>query len=320
MIDSQLEIEAGAVMSAGMQLRALRHSKSMDVAVLAGILKVPPQRIRDLEADRFDLLPDLSFVRALATSICRVLKVDAAPVLAALPKGNVQVALEELQAVAEQRATLRDAGPSSRAERQRRTLLILAIVILALAGAIWAWADGRMGQPANVSSVSSAPATGAPEQVSSPSGAAPEAATASDRSMDATVATASAVTADPAAKSVPASPSTATSAEAAAPTQAAAVAAPKASATSSDASPDGRAQVTLSTTEPSWIEVRSSSSTVVYAGTLTAGQSMSLSVVEPASLIVGNARATRLLWRGQSVDLSPFTRDNVARLTWPQQP
>jgi len=86
MIDSQLEIEAGAVMSAGMQLRALRHSKSMDVAVLAGILKVPPQRIRDLEADRFDLLPDLSFVRALATSICRVLKVDAAPVLAALPK------------------------------------------------------------------------------------------------------------------------------------------------------------------------------------------------------------------------------------------
>jgi cytoskeleton protein RodZ len=319
MIDSQLEIEAGALMSAGMQLRALRHSKSMDVAVLAGILKVPPQRIRDLEADRFDLLPDLSFVRALATSICRVLKVDAAPVLAALPKGNVQVALEELQAVAEQRATLRDAGPSSRAERQRRTLLILAIIILALAGAIWAWADGRMGLPAKVSSVSSAPATGAPEQVSSPSGAAPE-TTASDRAADATVVTASTVTADPAAKSVPAFPSTATSAEAATPAQAAAVATPKASATSSDASPDGRAQVTLSTTEPSWVELRSSSSTVVYAGTLTAGQSMSLSVVEPASLIVGNARATRLLWRGQSVDLSPFTRDNVARLTWPQQP
>lgn len=319
MIDSQLEIEAGAVMSAGMQLRALRHSKSMDVAVLAGILKVPPQRIRDLEADRFDLLPDLAFVRALATSICRVLKVDAAPVLAALPKGDVQVALEELQAVAEQRATLRDGGPSSRADRQRRTLLILAIIILALAGAIWAWADGRMGLPAEVSSVSSVPATGAPEQVSSPGGAASE-TTASDRSVDATAASASAVTADPAAKSVPASPSSATSAEAAVPMQAAAVAAPKASATSSDASPDGRAQVTLSTTEPSWIEVRSSSSTVVYAGTLTAGQSMSLSVVEPASLIVGNARATRLLWRGQSVDLSPFTRDNVARLTWPQQP
>jgi len=100
-----------------------------------------------------------------------------------------------------------------------------------------------------------------------------------------------------------------------------ATAAPTAKAGTSANSPaEGRAQVTLSTTEPSWIEVRSSLSTVVYAGTLTAGQSMSLSVVEPASLIVGNARATRLLWRGQSVDLSPFTRDNVARLTWPQQP
>ena len=312
MIDSQLEIEAGAVMSAGMQLRALRHSKSMDVAVLAGILKVPPQRIRDLEADRFDQLPDLSFVRALATSICRVLKVDAAPVLAALPKGNVQVALEELQAVAEQRAALRDTGSASRSDRTRRGLLWLAAVVLILAGALWAWGRGSLPELPGASGMSAGPAP-------APS-ASTEAPPASSSAPMAPSTTASEVSATGGSTAMPA-PLTPTSPDGQAGIPAASASA-SAAPLAQPASPaaDGRAQVTLSASEPSWVEVRSSPSTVVFAGTLSAGQSMTLSVVEPASLVVGNVRATRLSWRGQEVDLMPFARDNVARLTWPQQP
>ncbi|MFX8137483.1 helix-turn-helix domain-containing protein, partial [Acinetobacter baumannii] len=41
-----------------------------------------------LEADRFDDLPDATFTRALATAVCRALKVDPAPVLALLPRGH----------------------------------------------------------------------------------------------------------------------------------------------------------------------------------------------------------------------------------------
>jgi cytoskeleton protein RodZ len=56
------------------------------VGALAASLKVPVQRIEALEADRHDLLPGPVFTRALASSVCRLLKLDSAAVLALLPK------------------------------------------------------------------------------------------------------------------------------------------------------------------------------------------------------------------------------------------
>jgi cytoskeleton protein RodZ len=70
----------------GSLLRQAREEAGIHIAALASALKVPVARIEALEAERFDLMPDVAFVRALAASVCRVLKLDPAPILALLPQ------------------------------------------------------------------------------------------------------------------------------------------------------------------------------------------------------------------------------------------
>lgn len=70
---------------AGAMLRAAREAQGLHIAMLAVSLKVPVKKLEALESDRYDLLPDNVFVRALASSVCRALKIDVTPILAALP-------------------------------------------------------------------------------------------------------------------------------------------------------------------------------------------------------------------------------------------
>ena len=83
------DAEAGRQPSAGEMLRQARESAGLSIATLAVALKVSVKRLEALEADRLDLLPDAVFVRALASSVCRALKIDPAPVLSRLPQTAV---------------------------------------------------------------------------------------------------------------------------------------------------------------------------------------------------------------------------------------
>ena len=60
-------------------LRQAREAAGVDLASLAVALKVSVKKLEALESDRLDLLPDAVFVRALASSVCRALKIDAGP-------------------------------------------------------------------------------------------------------------------------------------------------------------------------------------------------------------------------------------------------
>lgn len=71
--------------TAGMMLRSAREAAGLHVAALAVSMKIPVKKLEALEADRLDLLHDAVFVRALAASVCRSLKIDAAPILLKLP-------------------------------------------------------------------------------------------------------------------------------------------------------------------------------------------------------------------------------------------
>jgi len=71
----------------GAMLRQAREQAGVHVAALAVALKVPVRQLEALEQGRFDLLPDHTFARALAGSVCRQLKLDPKPILAALPQG-----------------------------------------------------------------------------------------------------------------------------------------------------------------------------------------------------------------------------------------
>ena len=71
--------------TAGALLREARQAQELDIAALAALLKVPVKKLQALEQDEFELLLDPVFARALASSVCRILKIDAAPVLLRLP-------------------------------------------------------------------------------------------------------------------------------------------------------------------------------------------------------------------------------------------
>ena len=77
--------EADAV-RAGALLRAAREAAGVHIATLAGTLKVPLDKLQALENGDLAALPDMVFARALASSVCRSLKIDPAPVLALLPR------------------------------------------------------------------------------------------------------------------------------------------------------------------------------------------------------------------------------------------
>ena len=91
MSDSRPEPDSGGADSAGSRtagamLKAARQRAGLHVAVLAATIKVAPAKLEALEQDRYDQLPNATFTRALAQSVCRSLKVDPRPVLALLPQ------------------------------------------------------------------------------------------------------------------------------------------------------------------------------------------------------------------------------------------
>ena len=71
--------------TAGAMMRGAREAAGLHVAALAVAMKIPVKKLEALESDRLELLHDSVFVRALASSVCRALKIDPAPVLAKLP-------------------------------------------------------------------------------------------------------------------------------------------------------------------------------------------------------------------------------------------
>lgn len=67
-------------------LKEAREARGMHLTVVATNLRVPIERVRALEEDRYTDLPDLVFARALAMSLCRQIKIDPAPILAHMPE------------------------------------------------------------------------------------------------------------------------------------------------------------------------------------------------------------------------------------------
>jgi cytoskeleton protein RodZ len=257
--------------TAGARLRQAREAQGLHIAALASSLKVPVRKLEALERDRYDELPDATFTRALAQTVCRALKVDAAPVLALLPPVET-AALDHVASGIN--APFRD--KASAAEPALGGLLrhpATAIVALLLAGALAvAFWPRQAAVPLSAPSAASAP--------------------------------------EPAA-SAPVPASAATAAPGVAVTQVETVhAAPPASAPAGG----GPGLLTLRAREASWVEVVDGADRPLLSRTVQPGESVGLDGALPLKLVVGNAAATEIAFRGQPIDLASATRDNVARL------
>ena len=281
--------------AAGALLRVAREKQGLHVAALAASIKIPQRKLEALESGRFDELPDATFTRALALTVCRALKVDPAPVLALLPQVGgmgLSAAKGGLNAPFRERPGRADPAEFSLA---RHPLMWAALLVLLAAAALFVLPSGWwQSLVPNVVTADATPAAPAPAAVVSAEAAASGASAALAESMAAAAApeasAASAATVE-VVHSVPAA---------------------DAGAGASADAPGG--VVVLRAGEASWVEVTEASGQVLVQRVLQPGESIGLDGKLPFKLKIGNAAATQLQFRGQGVDLGPSTRDNVARL------
>lgn len=288
-------------LSAGALIRAAREKRGLHVAALAAAIKVSPRKLEALEADRYAELPDLTFTRALAHTVCRALKVDPDPVLAKLPQAGDLPKLAQvgggLNAPFRGAPGSRDPGEFTLHRKPAfwATLLVLAgAAALALLPERWMPWKGQATAASGAATVAATPASAA--------------------SVVATPVLPVAVIAPPLA-------------DVAASAAAAVLAAPTAvGETVHSAPPSGAPEaaaataagvLSLRTTAESWIDVQDARGQTLLSRNVQRGETVGLDGTLPLRVTIGNAAVTQLVFRGQPVDLSANTRDNVARLQLP---
>lgn len=288
-------IPSGAISadaSAGELLKAARTANGIHIAALAAAIKVSVRKLELLEADRFDELPDATFARALAQTVCRFLKVDPAPILAKLPHGATVSQLEHVARGLNQPfrdpGTRRD-GPGL-AWFGRPAVWLPVLLVVASVG-LWLAPPGVIKMPAwwGQGDTGAGMAPQVAQDLPPPIAAASETVHSAPSTQEASAPTTTAMA--PAPASAPVAPTT---------------------GVATAAAPAG--SVVLQARAASWVEVQEAGGRVLISRVLAAGEAVGLEGSFPMRVKVGNASETQVLLRGQVVDLTPYVRDNVARV------
>lgn len=295
--------------SAGALLRAAREKQGLHIAALAASIKVAPRKLEALEGDRWDELSGATFTRALAQSVCRALRIDAAPVLALLP----QAQLAELDHVTgrlntpfRERASRDEGAVAAIAQRSliwAGGLLLVAAVATYLVPSAW-FRFEREPEPA-----SAVPAAGSGVIATAPAVIAPVAAASTVTMVEPAVSTGAAV---PAASSATAAAAAIAAAAAASSAVEVTYGAPLSAEALGPPAVAGALQ--LSASDLSWVEVRDGSGRILLSRNVQRGETIGVDGATPLRLTVGNAAVTQVTFRGKAVVLVPGPRDNVARL------
>lgn len=301
---SDAMVEGGGLsvepVSRPIRLKEAREAAGLHIAALAAALKVPVKKLEALEAGRYGELPDLTFARALASSACRQLKVDPAPILQQIP-------LSASPKLGDHRHSLnapfnpgRDEEPINPLSWLSRPALLAAIALLL--GALVIVFLPRAESPPAVVSVAE-PAMAEPVVAAEPVAAQePAGAAVQEGVMPAGTDAASPAVA-PATAAVAAVPADA------APSVAVAVATPTTPAVAASAG----GLLSIAATGESWVEVINGSGNVVAKRLLQAGDVIDFSAAPPYSVVLGKADAAQVSVRGKPFDTAPFSRSNVAR-------
>lgn len=298
----------GMSVTAGALLRDAREAAGLHIAALAVALKVPVAKLEALEADNFSALPDMVFVRALASSVCRTLKIDPQAVLALLPQGEgprLSAGDVGLNAPVKGFAGRSSAAPFKGAGSRSFVwavglLLIGAALMMFLPRGLDADLSALLKQPETTTKIPMptgnvaqeiSVAVGAEERVPS---AAPAPAAAAGVGVEL-----------PAGESIkPAGiashPIVLPSVEASAPSSAPAADAPS-------------GVLAFKARSESWIQVRDAAGALVLQRNLAPNELVSVSGVLPLAVVIGRADATEVFVRGKPYDIGPVSRENVAR-------
>jgi cytoskeleton protein RodZ len=284
-------------LTAGQLLKQAREAAGLHIAAMAVSMKIPVKKIEALESDRVDLLHDAVFVRALASSVCRHLKIDPAPVMRLLPQNTSP------QIVSNDRGINTPFRPSGEASKLSApnflmkpwSLVVVVLLVAALLLLIWpsiAKIDlfGSHDTDSSASEVSVADVVAEPITVVN-------AITTSAPAIDTVRAVSSPVANVPADISSRASGALAEAAVAA-------------------SSPQGQSPVVplqFRARGTSWVQVVDAKGVVQLSRTLNAGDSAEVTGALPLSVVVGRVDVIDLNVFGKTFEFGSVAKENVAR-------
>jgi len=284
--------------TAGSTLRSAREAAGLSIDDVALQLKLAPRQVRALEDDDFQHLPGRTFARGFARNYARFIQLDPDRVLALMPAGESAPALERPSFAAARRpmGEIPVERAAHRSSAPRVLFLLLALVAVG-AAAYYEYvhkASEARREAAGVSGAESATTTiPAPQSLT---------AAGSTTTLPNPVAAESPTTATlPTGEAAPGPLGT--------PDPAATPAG--GSATAAKASD---AALVLAFRGTSWAEVKDANGRVILQMTGGAGMTQTVTGTPPLELSLGNAPDVAVTFRGQSLDLAPFTRGVVARV------
>ena len=266
--------------SGGAMLRKAREAAGLHIAALAVSLKVSVKKLEALETDRLDLLPDIVFVRALAASVCRTLKIDPDPVLERLPHTTVpRLKTDESGINAPFRASGEGSGLLFWNQLSRPFVLaVLGLLVGVLVLVFFPFTqrtDVDSTPKSGIAAVISPLTTATPASMTTDNPVATGAVVASSASLPGVVASA-----------VP-------------------VMVPGSGATTG--------MLVFKARGSSWVEVVDARGVVQVRKTMIDGEVVGASGAMPLSVVVGRADTTEVQVRGKPFDLTRIAKDNVAR-------
>jgi cytoskeleton protein RodZ len=283
MLDAESSV---SVASLGLQLRVAREARGMSIDDVVHALKFSSRQIEAVEADNLDVLPGNVFLRGLVRSYARLLKLDPEPLIAlAAASGSAQE--PEIRAP----ENMGNAAPRG-AFHQISPLVALSILLLSVAVAMigWHYLGGSISMPQmlmerarstveNLKPVDSANQPAAPVAVEPV--VTPPVVTVTSEPV---VVAATAPELPPAADSV------------------------------TPVVPPGGRSLSFNFQGESWIEVKDASGLVILTGIYSSGNHTAAGRA-PFEVVIGNASVVTMRDEGRAVNLAPYTRSEVARLT-----
>lgn len=305
----------------GVQLAAAREAHGWTVEQVANQLNLAPRQILALESDNYAALPGFSIAKGFIRSYAKLLRIDAAPLVAAVPgeTANVTVGIVSSGALSSPFGDTRLPSMANRPVISPKWYVGLIALVLAIAGLVWAqhqgllqevtatWnaaiaaKDGETAAASTDAEAKSSPETNAELKPAPSEQAAADVAQQGGSAGETEAGNANAAVA-PIATAAPAATSTAAAAVEASP-----VAVPVQNAKQDE--------LMLKVAADSWVEIRRDDNSIVFSGLINAGKTETFGLQGPASLVIGNAAGVEAVFRGAPLELKANTTSNVARLS-----
>jgi cytoskeleton protein RodZ len=282
--------------SPGRVIAQARTVRKLTTAEVAQSLKFGVKQIEALEADDYARLPGATFVRGMIRSYAKLLQIEAEPLLSSFSRRHIPSEVTvDLRA---KKIPFPDGH-----KRASRIYMLLTIAILVAAGSVayeWRMHPGISGEFVFI-----APSKPAPN---------PEPMAPGPKSAERAVPTETAMKPPPTQHALPAQQGVPI------------VSVPKtvatpASTVRSTANTEaignlsGLRRIQLQFDQDAWVEIKQADGRILLSQLNAGGARRTVSGLPPFEVIIGNAPSVHLTYNNEPVDLRPYFKVDVARLT-----